>query len=263
MSHYKLWQHIVDHKLNNVLVLEDDARPAMEISEFNERLKNLNVPEDYDLVYLGCFGSCDTIGDNVFNLLFGKKNKDMDEQLMIPSVPLGTHAYIISNNGAQKLLNADELKKVKYHIDYTLANYMYPNHKDFKVLATKTPLIMQSNDINSSDLLTNDHPIISYFFSKIKISENYNLDYIMNAQILNIRKMNINITGLLIMFAAISFLVGMLGSHDIIRNYCWGLVGMYFIEFMVKKKTNWGNLIFEVFMIMLFLQLGIRFNKKI
>lgn len=269
LSHYKLWKYIVKNNLNNVLILEDDAKPT---KNFMVKLNKIMaiIPKNYDLVYWGCTGSCDDIFDVTIDLILNRKNKNAIingkkiDELMIPSMPLGTHAYLISNSGARKLLSYDELKKVRYHIDQGLSMYVYNNDKDFNMYAVRDPLIMQSstNDISSSDLLVNEHPILNYFLSKIRVSGNYSLDYVMSVQILHIRKFNINVTSFTIFFSLISFLIGMFGSIDMMRNYMYSMILLNVMEVLIRKKTNYSTVSFEILMIIVFLYLGSRLNKN-
>jgi len=204
VSHYNLWKYISENNLDNVLILEDDAEP---IKNFNKELKNLlaSVPNDYDIVYLRCCGSCSNLGNVYYKLLFSEGNKNYNEKLTKPKYPLCTHAYLISNKGARKLLKYDEMKKVNYHIDHILAMYIYTK-ANFKLYASKTSLITQSTDISDSDLLTNEHPLLSYPLSFIDVSSNCTFDYLMNADIVYIRKLSVNISSImLILFFNIIF----------------------------------------------------------
>src|SRR3989442_3393968 len=114
LSHYNLWKHIVNNNLDNVLILEDDAEP---INEYNNKIQGVlaSIPGDYDLVYLGCMGSCSVSGHMYTKIIYGKENKNYNEKLMIPTRPMCTHAYLLSNKGAKKLIESDELKKINYH----------------------------------------------------------------------------------------------------------------------------------------------------
>jgi glycosyl transferase family 25 len=259
LSHYTLWQFIVKHNIDNVLVLEDDAKP---VTEFNSRISTelKKIPKDYDLVYFGCSGSCDKIGDDVIGLGY-KKNKVISDDLIIPTVPLGTHAYLISNKGAQKLLSYRELKKVRYHIDCSLSNYVYNNNKDFNMYAFKKPLIMQSSDVNSSDLLSNDHPILNYFTSYVKLSDNYNLDYVLSCQQVQIRKLKVDITSYFVLFGIIAFVIGWKCSEINIRNFICIIVILYAIELLLQKKINWNTKIAELLCMIVFLYLGNKLNN--
>jgi glycosyl transferase family 25 len=272
LSHYYLWQYISKNNLNNVLVLEDDARPAEPITNFNkDLLTDLSIiPPNYDLVYLGCLGSCDDISNKLSDAFISQKNQPVIingkniPELMIPTNPLGTHAYLISNSGANKLINYPELKKVKYHIDQVLCRYVYDKKKDFNMFAVRTPLIMQSGNIEGSDLVNNDHPLINSILSKIYFSDNYNADYLMNLQLLSIRESKITITPIAVLFGLLAFVVGLVNNTLITNIFVWSLIVIYIIEFFMKEdKSNINTTIFEIFVVILFLFIGIKFSEVI
>src|SRR5439155_22840789 len=109
LSHYKIWQQIIKNNEDNVLILEDDAYPT---ENFNKRLKEIlkEIPPNYDLVYFGCSGSCDQEFDWINNLYYGKNktvyyNNKKLKNLIRPTKPFYTHAYLISNKGAKKFIN--------------------------------------------------------------------------------------------------------------------------------------------------------------
>lgn len=261
LSHYSLWKHIVKNKLNNVLILEDDAEP---VADFNNKINQIlsEIPPDYDFVYFGCSGSCDKIGNDTISLLFGKKNKDITDNIMIPAFPFDMHAYLLSYKGALQLIHHNDLKKVVCPIDQALSMYVHNNNK-FATYAFKKPLIVQEHNIISSDLLTNDHPIMNYLFSKIKLSEHNNFDFAISSQILHIRRLNVNITGYIILFAVISFLIGLLCSKKVTEQFIVLITCLIVIELLLQKKTNINTSIAEILIIIIFLYSGSTLKNKI
>jgi len=260
LSHYNLWKHISNNNLNNVLILEDDANP---IKDFNKNLSEFltSIPNDYDVVYLGCCGSCGSTKKTYSKSVFGKENEDFNEKLMIPAKPLCTHAYLISNKGAKKLLGYDELKKINYDIDHALADIIYLTKSDFKVYASKISLIDQSTNVNDSDIITNEHPVISYPLSFLEFVNNCTLDYAMNIEIVYIRKLSVDVSIMMITLFLISFLIGLFGSENIRSNYLFFLVGLYVIETIIKRtcnyRMNFNNTLFEFFVIVILIYVGI------
>ena len=124
LSHYRLWKHIAEQKLTNVLIMEDDAKP---VDNFNEQFNKYwrDMPPNWDIVFLGCFqcdGSTSGKGDNI----------NGNPHLFIPDFPAGMHGYMLSNVGAQKLVH--ELRDVEYHIDIFLSTprFSITQKKTFK-----------------------------------------------------------------------------------------------------------------------------------
>lgn len=265
LSHYTLWHHIVKNQLNNVLILEDDAIPT---DIFNLKINKIlnEIPENYDICYLGCDGSCDNKNNILMEWYFGK-NKDLyinesfkSNELMIPSVPLSLQGYLISYKGAKKLLNHPAFKHIDQPVDLQLASQVYnKDDGDFNMYATIEPLIVQNTNNNISDLVDNNHPAINYFLSKISVGNScHNLDYILGFKLIHIRKLNITITGFHVLFAIISFLIGYLGNNEIVEYYISFIIILFTIESLMKKNINIPNTIIEILTIILFLYLGIQ-----
>ena len=252
LSHYTLWQYIARNNLDNVLILEDDAVPA---ADFDKKLAKIlpQIPTDYDLVYLGCFGSCDTVGNKD---LYVRKRKVVD--LFIPTMPLGLHGYMLSNKGARKLVQYEELKKVRYHIDFALFYYIYNNDKDFDVYAVKDSIITQASNISSSDILVDEHPLVNKVLDKIPVTRNSNMAHVMNTQLFAVRHADIRITWFIILFAVVALLVGIYGSDDTVMRYFYFWCGLYVAELLMSKTPS----LFELFIHISFVYVGRKFLRK-
>ena len=93
MSHSLVWQKILDQKLDNALILEDDIRINNSFYQNLINMKN-DWPDSYDVIFLGYHPpSIKYIYGNV-NYTFVKSDK-----------VFGLFGYIVSYKGAQKLLN--------------------------------------------------------------------------------------------------------------------------------------------------------------
>ena len=277
LSHYNLWRYIVKNKLDRVLVLEDDAIP---VDDFNKKFvnawKNLSkspdISKNYDIIYIGCCGSCDKGANNLLSII-GIHNKDIYfnkkrvDDVMIPGFPAGTHAYMISYKGAKKLVSNKEMDKVKYHIDASLANFYKDNNNNpqkepFNVYALKEPLIFQSGNTEGSDIANDEHPSLNYFFSKMKVTENHKMDVIMNTQHVNIRKLDMNVNGYVVLFGVLSFLVGLCGNETVIQYYIYILILINVIDIIISKNKKLNNLILEIFVIVVCLYAGYKLNNR-
>lgn len=118
-SHRKVWEIVV--KTNKLaLVLEDDCQP---LDGFEERLPLLlqTLPNDYDVAVLGYIAS-DVRGDYMLTALTAplmkrRCMKKVNEDWYVPGIFFGTHCYLISPQGAQKLL----ANRLDYHADFVLS----------------------------------------------------------------------------------------------------------------------------------------------
>lgn len=99
------------------------------VPQFNRRLQTIiaELPDDWDVCLLGAFG-CVSIEKEALPLklyaLFcggGRpspgRTRGISESLFEPYKPAGTHAYVVSQSGARKLLK--RLPRARYHIDIT------------------------------------------------------------------------------------------------------------------------------------------------
>ncbi|XP_074835633.1 procollagen galactosyltransferase 1 isoform X2 [Carettochelys insculpta] len=105
LSHYKIWQEIVERRLAKSVVFEDDLR--FEIF-FKRRLMNLvyDLEEeelDWDLIY---------IGRKRMQVEHPEKSVPHVRNLVEADYSYWTLAYVISLQGAQKLLAAEPLSKM-------------------------------------------------------------------------------------------------------------------------------------------------------
>ena len=91
LSHYEVWLDAVRNNYENVLILEEDFK--MENYFPSEELSS--IPEGWDFVYLG--------KNNVPN----NPDTRINDHVSFPGYSYNTHAYLLSNAGAKKLLSKD------------------------------------------------------------------------------------------------------------------------------------------------------------
>ena len=160
-SHRKCWKRIIDEDLEMAMILEDDARFTDEASTILKKVLG-ELPEDFDVLYLGCNGLCDEeiSFKNPFqlfwlpNILTRKKSKKVSENLVVPAAPFQIHAYILSNKGAKTLLSK---KPVTCFGDYDLSIF-----EDLHLYACKPLIAVQAENLNSHQA----HNKFPYILSK-------------------------------------------------------------------------------------------------
>ena len=218
LSHYNLWKYIADHKLTNVLILEDDAKP---VDNFNEKFNKYwtNMPSDWDIVFLGCFqcdGSTSGKGDNINGNPF----------LFIPDFPAGMHGYMLSDAGAQKLVH--ELRDVEYHIDIFLSSHIFNNPvKDIRMYGFKPYLIFQDTQ-SESDNQGHTHALLTKVVQTVEHwllpSSQLPISTRMNSQVYNIRFYDIPITHFTLTLFAITAIINLIPFPKLRQNALIALV---------------------------------------
>jgi len=125
LSHKKFWQMVVDEGMPHAIVFEDDVALIpnfKETLESNMRRIAADGNKPYDVIMLGAIGRVhpegkDGIGTRFFSRYIGGKRKlqKINDYLYHPARPAGTHAYMVSFEGAKKLL--DLCPKAVFHVD--------------------------------------------------------------------------------------------------------------------------------------------------
>ena len=95
LSHYTLWKKLIN-KSSPTLILEDDA-------EFVHIIDDLNLPNDFDIVFLG---HCRE-----------KKGRQINNKVYTSVEPICLHGYLVSQKGIKKLLDNFNKKTIHDPID--------------------------------------------------------------------------------------------------------------------------------------------------
>jgi glycosyl transferase family 25 len=153
LSHFKIYEDVIKNNYNNVLILEDDVYFDDNFHNIlNDSLKEL--PKDYDILYVGSFGlSSKEINydhNYLLKLLSNKKKQNNSfNTIFCPEFPLGTHGYIVSNQGCKKILK--NIKKINYHIDWQINL----TNKNLNIYATNEKIVYQHwEESNNSNMLS-------------------------------------------------------------------------------------------------------------
>jgi glycosyl transferase family 25 len=106
LSHKKVYEKIIDDGIDKCLILEDDSK--FDIDFFN-KLKDVEkyIPLDFDMLFLGYHVS--------------HIKKEINDYYFKPNKVYGLFGYIVSNQGAKKLL---EMFPLTYQIDTEISNNM-------------------------------------------------------------------------------------------------------------------------------------------
>ena len=178
LSHKKAWQTMIDNNDNYAMVMEDDCELVDTFQEDLKEVMNALSKIDWDFLYVGCSGICNT---------------NTDACIFVPDYPVGFHCYIINNNGARKLLKY--LDKVDNHVD---VSFLLKSNL-FNVYACSKDLAYQQSS-NEQSYQTVQFPILlNKFFSKFKTSKRIAYSFIFSAPIFQIFGFIINLYLILIL----------------------------------------------------------------
>jgi len=189
LSHRGIWQMVVDKGLESVCVLEDDVTLD---PQFEERLKLLafEIPNHWDIVYLGCRGACDSrrdynILEKVWSMIGKVKGKQVSKHVFIPENPAGTYGYIISNQGARKLLGLTE--QISFHIDVQIAQHMH----QLNAYAID-PKLVYTSTIDST-LATKRPFLLNTLTRNVEMADGTTLSWLMSEPLMSIAEFPISV----------------------------------------------------------------------
>lgn len=124
LAHRRIWEEIVDKELPSAIIFEDDVVFTNNIAT-QVPLAIKELPEDWDLLHLGCL-SCQESSLAFVHLftdwskLTKPSLKPYSKTLSIPNATFGNEAYALSLSGARKLLQL--LPKASNHVDFMITN---------------------------------------------------------------------------------------------------------------------------------------------
>ncbi|CAG8838827.1 30254_t:CDS:1 [Gigaspora margarita] len=98
LSHYNIYQSIIENGYKNALILEDDIDIELNIFDIMYNIHH-NLPNDWELLY---FGHCHEWMDSI--TLISNLSNSSDNKLYTAVYPQCTHAYAITASAAKKLL---------------------------------------------------------------------------------------------------------------------------------------------------------------
>ncbi len=162
LSHYKIWEKVINENLNNVLIFEDDITTNIHSKEFNEYIKEL--PEDYDVAMISWF----TLW---FDPLVNPKKKEIinNNWNKYNSVNLwGCAAYMVSRKGAEKLVK--DAFPICYQVD-SYINILNNINSNFIRYIANESLFVQGNFKTDIQIKCKECDITE------KINEMYNKKY--------------------------------------------------------------------------------------
>jgi glycosyl transferase family 25 len=193
MAHIKVWKLFLESNAEYAIIFEDDV--VFE-HNFKEKLDLgiKNTPDDFDILYLGCFGCQNNLNFNtlqfanlgILNFKANFKNQFVNK----PFVALATHAYIVSRNGAKKLLSYID-RNIYTHIDIHIQELV--SNKLINIYSFNNRIAYQtSTDELKSLNVSSSHPVmINNLLSEYYIDKMVKASYISTVSSLRIGNFNI------------------------------------------------------------------------
>jgi glycosyl transferase family 25 len=242
MSHVKVWNMIVERQMPYAIVLEDDVRLSDNVVQVVEEIITRYISV-VDLVLLGCF-ACDPTMQKVWATLGAASftNPPLDDATIDPAVmyPVrrfgGTHAYVITLEGARTLLKAIE-GQISYHVDFQMSSI-----QDLRVYALRNPVAWQDDwDASENANLAAFPHLINQYARRVHVGgDTATLAYWLNVGICRLGTWNYH--AVLTPWHALLLLLGALSSGHVSWMF---LVMLVVLDLTFGKisldATNWAS----------------------
>jgi len=244
LSHRSIWEDVVKKGYQNVLICEDDA---MISDSFDKDFQNsyYHIPKDYDVLYLGCLFGCkdDSLLNKVVTKVNGYEPEDINEKVVEVKGTIGLHCYMVSLEGAKKLIS----NPITFHVDVQVMYWI--KLYDYKSYAV-SPLLVDSSQDNSS--MSDTYPkLLNSLFKNVEVNNlkrASTLDWVMNESFLKIGIFNINYLIIVLMI-----LVFFIPKKLIFLIYVWLLIELVYSK---DLKNTFRYFVF------LSIPVGINYLKK-
>lgn len=190
LAHRNVWKKVVEENIDYAVVFEDDIIMDKSIKKMIEKV--LNNKYRFDIMLLGCRNGCKNPKDyNMSDLIskialfkYNKKYKLFDDNVHIPEFFTGTHAYIITNKSAKKLLKL--FPKVSGPVDSELSKKI-----QVKKISINNNIVKQNSDISTNNTSKTEFLLDKLLLNRIYINEDKPLSYSLNVVHLKFHKVPI------------------------------------------------------------------------
>jgi GR25 family glycosyltransferase involved in LPS biosynthesis len=240
LSHRSIWEYMINNDLQNVFIFEDDAIIDENFSRDFQHVWN-HLPKDYDIVYFGCLFGCsdNSVTNSVFKKVSGIDAEEINEFVQSSNGSVGTHAYMISLEGAKKFIN----KPINFHIDTQILTWI--KTYDYNAYAVNNNMVETSQ--NSSSLSDSYPTLLNSILKNFHLNNLKNpttFDWVANENFLKLGPFNINL--LIIILIILTFSIP---TKYYIFILLW-LLTEFFISFDLKNTFR--------FLILLGIPMGIK-----
>lgn len=210
MSHMNAWKSFLASGDPHALFVEDDVVFGKGWKEEMDRA--IAALPSFDLLYLGCLGCDPADASAIWALLTSAvgirtsyrkvdSRSTPETTLVSPGIALGTHAYVLSRTGAEKLRALDG--KVHNHIDYCIQMLAKRGKLDRYMILPRVAY-QTSTETEISSNVSSVHPsLVAEWIRPHSIDTMVRMNYLLSLSIGRLGGMNLTIFSLLFLLFGI------------------------------------------------------------
>jgi GR25 family glycosyltransferase involved in LPS biosynthesis len=198
VSHHRIWEDALRNGYSRVLVFEDDALIP---DDFDKKVREVmvNVPEQYDIVFLGCQYFCrnKTVVEKVGHTLMGTTPEEVNEQVQKVSGSIGAHATIYTQIFMNKIIN----EPIETHIDVQIQRWI--KTYGFNAYGLHPELVSTSDPMLSSNLADKFPPLLNKALGSVYVTDTISLAWALSENQMKIAGLNVNLYNILFFLLAL------------------------------------------------------------
>jgi GR25 family glycosyltransferase involved in LPS biosynthesis len=232
LSHHKVWEQMLKNGYSSILVFEDDAI----IPEgFDEKVRNVmsKLPNDYDVVFLGCHFFCDSksVIQKTYQKLTNTEPKQFAEDIQQVQGSMGTHAILYTRSFVQKIVS----EPITTHIDIELRRWI--KNYNAKAYGVNPEIVDTKIEQGGSNLADGFPPLANTVLRNIDLVEKVPLSWTLSENLFKIGPLNVNF------YLIFLFLLGILVPY-----WVAGLLGLWIIIEALVASSAMNGVRYGVFL---------------
>lgn len=242
LSHLECWKIIANSDAPFGIVYEDDVVFEKEFKEIFESVLDV-LPKDTDLLYLGYLRSF--IHQFVYTLS-GKiaKKKYINKYLSQEPFFLATHAYMLSKEGARKLICALD-GKISGPVDEELLNQTIKNKINTYHITPRIAYQTSTDNMQSNNVATAQPYLISKLASYWEMDTKARFNYVLSTGLLEYRSITITLISILLIVTSLICKIKKIKLKTVLKVFL--LISVFDIPNL--NKNNIYQFIFHLFCI--------------
>lgn len=185
LAHHTAWEQMIENGYSRILVFEDDAVIP---PDFDTKVRDVmaRLPQDYDVVFLGCrfFCSNTSVTEKVGHAMMKTAPEPFEENISRVIGSMGAHAVLYTSSFVKKIVN----KPINTHIDIQLQEWIKQlNAKAYGI----HPEIVDTS-VHTSNIGDSFPPLANQFLGNFEFTEKVPLNWALSENLWKLGPFNIN-----------------------------------------------------------------------
>lgn len=233
LSHHKAWELMRERGYSRILVFEDDAVIP---ENFDEKIRHImaRLPNDYEIVYLGCryFCSNKNITEKFGHKVMNSAPKPYDGEIVRVSGSLGAHAILYTRTAVEKFIN----EPIYTHIDVQLQRWI--REKDIRAYGVNPEIVGTLPNNTNSNIADKFPPLMNNLLDRFEFTDNTPLGWSLSENFMKVGPLNVN-----------GYIVGVVVLGLLLPSWMSFFLAAWILVETVQSKDIWNGIRFSIFLL--------------